>query len=167
MLLQFLRSFKVSDKEAERLEILSVSELGADQLGTHLLVHQLTKVSELVAIRDKRKHHFETTKLASKRCAGSRRGLGGPLLKKLVHSIGAVENDHGLTEDVERADGSIEFLVLGPVLVLSCASGWEVEEVTDDREGLRPRWKRQTSLLLGEQDIVNNECGESHSRQKE
>jgi len=38
--------------------------------------------------------------------------------------------------------------VLGPVLVLCCSGGREIEEVTDDREGLGSGRKRKTCLLL-------------------
>lgn len=148
MLLEVLGSFNGADKEAKGFKVLSVSEFGADQLGAHLLVHQLAVVSKLVAVRNKRKHHAETAKLASELGARARRSLGRPLLEELMHGIRAVENDHGLAHDIERADGSIELLVLGPVLVLCGSGGREVKEVTDNREGLGSRWKRKTCLLL-------------------
>lgn len=96
------------------------------------------------------------------------KGKGGPvgvdaaaLVEDLDGGLVVVEDDDGLAEDGEGADGPVEVLVLAPVDPFLRARRREVSDIADEGETFRARGERQARRGL------EGECGEEGGGGKE
>lgn len=76
-----------------------------------------------------------------------------------MKSLSVIQDNEGSSEDIDRADRSIQILELGPVLILSRSSRREIKDVTDHGKRLGTRREVKSSLLLREENIIHDKCG--------
>jgi hypothetical protein len=75
-----------------------------------------------------------------------------------MKSLSVIQDNEGSSEDIDRADRSIQILELGPVLILSRSSRREIKDVTDNGKRLGTRREVKSSLLLREENIIHDKC---------